>query len=208
MTYRTGSGEDVMSEAKTNKSNDSHTDHPSNGNSAAGAGADAATAVFGDLDALKQRAATLEQERDDFKSLLQRTRADFENYQKRTQRDIAQERRYAHGPLALDLLPIFDNFERALAAAKQAGETGPLVQGVALIQNQVLDILKRHGITRIEAKGQPFDPNLHQAVMQQPSREQPNTVLEVLEQGFMIHDRVLRPARVIVSAPAQTEKTK
>ncbi len=199
-----------MSEAKTNKLNDSHTDQasPSNGNNSAGAGPDAATAVFGDLDALKQRAVTMEQERDDFKSLLQRTRADFENYQKRTQRDITQERRYAHGPLALDLLPIFDNFERALAAARQAGETGPLVQGVALIQNQVLDILKRHGITRIEAKGQPFDPNQHQAVMQQPSREPPNTVLEVLEQGFMIHDRVLRPARVIVSVPAQTEKTK
>jgi len=163
--------------------------------------ADAATAVLEDLDALKQRAATLEQERNDFKSLLQLTRADFENYQKRAQRDIAQERRYAHGPLALDLLPIFDNFERALAAAKQAGESGPLVQGVALIQNQVLDILKRHGITRIEAQGKPFDPNLHQAVMQQPSPQPPNTVLQVLEQGFMIHDRVLRPARVIVSAP-------
>src|SRR5439155_18908393 len=148
------------------------------------------------------------QERNDFRGLLQLTRADFENYQKRAQRDIAQERRYAHEPLALDLLPIFDNFERALAAARQAGESGPLVQGVAIIQNQVLDILKRHGITRIEAKGQPFDPNLHQAVMQQPSREQPNTVLEVLEQGFMIHDRVLRPARVIVSVPAQAEKTK
>ena len=170
--------------------------------------ANAATAVLEDLDALKERAASLEQERDDFRNLLQHTRADFENYQKRAQRDIANERRYAHGPLALDLLPIFDNFERALAAAKQAGETGPLVQGVALIQNQVLDILKRHGITLIEAKGKPFDPNLHQAVMQQPSKEPPHTVLDVLENGFMIHDRVLRPARVIVSAPAPAEKSR
>src|SRR5437879_5244747 len=203
-----------MNEPRSKQSSDSAADQKqsANGNPAAGdkvtAEADAATAVFGDLEALKQRAATLEQERDEFKSLLQRTRADFENYQKRAQRDIAQERRYAHGLLALDLLPIFDNFERALAAAKQAGESGPLVQGVALIQNQVLDILKRHGITRIEAKGEPFDPNLHQAVMQQPSREPPNTVLEVLEQGFMIHDRVLRPARVIVSVPAQAETPK
>ena len=76
------------------------------------------------------------------------------------------------------------------------------------VMEHILNLLKRHGITRIEARGQPFDPNLHQAVMQQPSREPPNTVLEVLEQGFMIHDRVLRPARVIVSVPAQTEKTK
>jgi molecular chaperone GrpE len=165
---------------------------------------EAATAVMDDLEALRERTAVIEQERDEFRSLLQRTRADFENYQKRTQRELAQERRYWHAALALDLLPILDNFERAVAAAKQAGETGPLVQGVAMVQSQVLDALKRHGITRIEAQGQPFDPNLHQAVMQQPSAEQPpNTVLQVLEQGFLIHDRVLRPARVVVSVAPQ-----
>jgi molecular chaperone GrpE len=171
---------------------------------------EAATAVMDDLEALRERTSTLEQERDEFRNLLQRTRADFENYQKRTQRDLAQERRYWHAGLALDILPILDNFERAVAAAKQAGETGPLVQGVAMIQSQVLDVLKRHGITRIEAQGQPFDPNLHQAVMQQPSAEQPpDTVLQVLEQGFMIHDRVLRPARVVVSVAANaSEKQK
>ncbi len=161
---------------------------------------EAATAVMDDLEALRERTSALEQERDEFRSLLQRTRADFENYQKRTQRDLAQERRYWHAGLALDILPILDNFERAVIAAQQAGETGPLVQGVAMIQAQVLDAFKRHGITRIEAQGQPFDPNLHQAVMQQPSADHPpNTVLQVLEQGFMIHDRVLRPARVVVS---------
>jgi molecular chaperone GrpE len=166
-----------------------------------GVPAEPATAVMDDLEALRERTAALEQERDGFLSLLQRTRADFENYQKRAQRDLAQERRYWHAALALELLPILDNFERAVAAAKQAGETGPLVQGVAMIQAQVLDALKRHGIVRIDAHGRPFDPNLHQAVMQQPSAGQPpNTVLQVLEPGFMIHDRVLRPARVIVSA--------
>jgi molecular chaperone GrpE len=178
-------------------------DRAARGENAAGQN-DAATAVMDDLEALRERTAAIEQERDEFRSLLQRTRADFENYQKRTQRDAAQERRYWHSTLALDLLPILDNFERAVAAAKQAGETGPLVQGVAMVQAQVLDVLKRHGITRIEAQGQPFDPNLHQAVMQQPSAEQPpNTVLQVLEQGFMIHDRVLRPARVVVSVAPQ-----
>ncbi len=165
-------------------------------------GGEAATAVLEDLEALRERTAALEQERDEFRALLQRTRADFENYQKRTQRELAQERRYWHGGLALELLPIFDNFERAVAAAKEAGESGPLVQGVAMVQAQVLDVLRRHGITRIEAQGQPFDPNLHQAVLQQPSSQHPpNTVLQVLEHGFMIHDRVLRPARVVVSVP-------
>src|SRR5262249_13542125 len=124
-------------------------------------------------------------------------------YQKRVQRDLAQERRYAHVPLALDLLPVIDNLERATAAAKQAHETGPLVQGVALVLSQFFDLLKRHGITVIDAEGQPFAPNLHDAVMQQPTADRPpGIVLQVLERGFRVHDRVLRPAKVIVSAPA------
>lgn len=169
-----------------------------------GAGGDKdATTVLDDLETLRSRAAAAEQERNQFLDLLQRTRADFENYQKRNQRELAQERRYAHGPLALDLLPVLDNLDRATAAAKQAGETGPLVQGVALVQAQLLEVLRRHGVTPIEALGKPFDPNLHQAVMQQPSANQPaNTVVQVLEQGFMTHDRVLRPARVAVSLPS------
>ena len=161
----------------------------------------AATAVMDDLEALLGRAEQAERDRDELRDLAQRTRADFENYQKRVQRDMAQERRYAHGPLAADLLAALDNLDRATAAAAQAGETGPLVQGVAMVQAQVLDILRRHGITRIEAQGQPFDPHLHQAVMQQPSASvPPGTVLQVLQPGYMIHERVLRPASVAVSA--------
>jgi molecular chaperone GrpE len=168
---------------------------------------DGATTVLEDLESLRAKAT----ERDQFLSMLQRTQADFENYQKRNQREREQERRYWHAPLGSDLLPVLDNLERALAAARQAGETGPLVQGVGLVLAQFLDLLRRHGITPIPAHGQPFDPNLHQAVMQQPSAEFPaNTVCQVLEQGFMIHDRVLRPARVIVSSgkPAGTETDK
>jgi molecular chaperone GrpE len=161
----------------------------------------AASAVMEDLDALRARAEQAERDRDELRDLARQTRADFENYQKRMQRDLATERRYAHSPLAAELLPALDNLDRATAAAKQAGETGPLVQGVGMVQTQILDALRRHGITRIEAQGQPFDPNLHQAVMQQPSDAvPPGTVLQVLEPGYMIHERVLRPARVVVSA--------
>ena len=153
-----------------------------------------------DLETLRARAEAAEQSRDEYLNLAQRTRADFENYQKRVQRDLAQERRYAQAPLALDLLPALDNLERATAAAQQAGETGPLVQGVAMVQAQLLDALRRHGITRIDAQGQPFDHDLHEAVMQQPSKDvPPNTVLQVLEHGYKIHDRLLRAAKVIVS---------
>jgi molecular chaperone GrpE len=156
--------------------------------------------VRGDLEALRARAEAAEQSRDEYLTLAQRTRADFENYQKRVQRDTAQERRYAEAPLALDLLPALDNLERATAAAQQAGEKGPLVQGVAMVQNQLLDVLRRHGVTRIDAQGQPFDHDLHEAVMQQPSKDvPPNTVLQVLEHGYRIHDRLLRAAKVIVS---------
>lgn len=160
---------------------------------------DSAATVLDDLEKLRARA----EERDQFLALLQRTQADFENYQKRNQREREQERRYQHRALAFDLLPAIDNLERALAAAQQSGETGTLVDGVRMVHTQLLDAFKRHGITRIEALGQQFDPNLHQAMMQQPAPDKPaNTVLQVLEHGYMLHDRVLRPARVIVSAAA------
>ncbi|MCS7046247.1 MAG: nucleotide exchange factor GrpE [Gemmataceae bacterium] len=145
---------------------------------------------------LRQLAA----ERDEYLDLAQRLRAEFENYQKRNQKDRELERRYAYTPLLFDLLPVYDNLERTLQAAQQGGDSGALVQGVAMVQNQFLEQLKRHGVTRIEAQGKPFDPNLHQAVMQQEADElEENTVVQVLEHGFMNHDRVLRPAKVIVS---------
>jgi molecular chaperone GrpE len=166
------------------------------GQDSADSNKDAGAAVLEDLEALRTRA----KERDEFLDLLKRTQADFANYQKRNQKEREQERRYLYGPLVLELLPALDNLERATAAAKQAGETGPLVQGVAMVQSQLLDIFRRHGVNPIDAEGKAFDPNLHEAVMQQPSPDKPaNTVLQVLEKGFTINERVLRPAKVIVS---------
>jgi molecular chaperone GrpE len=161
---------------------------------------DASAAPTDDVSVLKARLQAAEQARDQYLKMASQTQADFENYQKRAARDRAEERRYATSPFAGDLLPALDNLDRAIAAAEQAGDNGPLAQGVALVQKQLLDALKRHGISRVEAQGHAFDPNLHQAVMQQPSAEHPPmTVLQVLEQGYQLHDRVLRPARVIVS---------
>lgn len=158
----------------------------------------------GEPEPLMARLQTAEQQRDEYLTLAKQTRAEFENYQKRAQRDLAVERQYAQTPLAGDLLSALDNLDRALDAADKAGDKGPLAQGVALVRNQLLDALRRHGVKPIDAKGKPFDPNQHQAVMQQPSAEvPPQTVLTVLEQGYTIHDRVLRPARVIVSAAPQ-----
>jgi molecular chaperone GrpE len=158
--------------------------------------------VLEDLEALRGQVEQLETERDQFLQLLQRTRADFENYQKRVQRDLELERPYRCKDLAADLLGALDNLERATQAAQQAGDSSALVQGVGMVHAQLLDVLKRHGITTIDALHQPFDPTRHQAMMQQPTSEHPpNTVVQVLQQGFMIHDRVLRPASVVVAAP-------
>ncbi len=144
---------------------------------------------------------TLRADRDKFRDLAQRERAEFENYQKRQQRDRESERKYSNGSIALDLLPVLDNLDRAMLASRQAGETGPLVEGVSMVQTHFLETLKRHGITRIDAHGKAFDPNLHQAIMQKPMEDlDAGTILTVVEQGFMNYDRVLRPAKVIVSS--------
>jgi molecular chaperone GrpE len=149
----------------------------------------------------QERLAASERQLEETVALLKQTQADFENYQKRAARDRESERKYSVVPLARDLLPALDNLQRAMDAAKQVGESGPLVQGVAATQAQVIQILGRHGITPIEAQDQPFDPNLHEAVMQKPSADHPpGTVVQVLQSGFKIHDRVLRPASVVVSA--------
>jgi molecular chaperone GrpE len=163
-------------------------------------GANQDTQPMSEAEVLRGRVEAAEQQRDEYLTLAKQARAEFENYQKRFQRDLAVERQYAQTPLAGDLLGPLDNLDRALDAAEKAGDKGPLAQGVALVRNQLLDALRRHGVKPIEAQGKPFDPNQHQAVMQQPSAEAPpQTVLSVLEQGYTIHDRVLRPARVIVS---------
>jgi molecular chaperone GrpE len=169
--------------------------------------AQAAAAVLDDLETLRNRLAATEQQRDEYLALLQRTRADFENYQKRVQRDLAEDRRYALATFTRELLPVLDNLQRALDAARKQGEQGPLVQGVALVQSQLLDILGRSGVTPINALEQTFDPNLHQVFSQQRRADvTPGTVVEVLEPGYRLHERVLRPAKVVVAAPPTTSE--
>lgn len=146
---------------------------------------------------LQERLAKAEQQRDE----VLRTLAEYENARKRSARDLETERKFAHAKIASDLLPALDSLDRAIEAAKKSGEAGGLMQGVQATQTLLLDVLKRHGVTPIESKpGQPFDPNLHQAVSIVPAPDQPaNSIVQVLQSGFMIHDRVLRPAVVVVS---------
>jgi molecular chaperone GrpE len=157
-----------------------------------------ADAAASEVEALRARLAAVEQDLHNHKLRL----ADFENARKRLLRDSETEKKYATEPLARDILSALDNLDRALAAAKKAGDSGPLATGVAATAAQFLEIFRRHGITRIDCgPGTPFDPSLHEAVMQQPSADfPPGHVVQVLQQGFLLHDRVLRPASVIVSA--------
>jgi molecular chaperone GrpE len=157
-----------------------------------------------DETALRERVAKLEEQNDEFLRHL----AEFQNrnnemlqVMRRKDQELEGRLKYAHEKFALDLVTALDNLDRAVDAAKKVGEKGPLTVGVAATQAQILEVLKRHGITPIEALGQPFDPNKHQAIQTRPAGDghPANTIAQVVQQGFMIHDRVLRPAAVIVA---------
>jgi len=134
-----------------------------------------------------------------------RATAELENFRKRTKREMDDERKYAVTNVLRDLLPVIDNLERALAAGEK-GEQGGLLEGVKLVAQQLMTVLERYHCTKIAALGQPFDPNLHEAILHQPSAEVPaGQVVLVTQEGYRLHDRVLRPAQVIVSSgPATT----
>lgn len=143
---------------------------------------------------------------DEARDRLLRAQAELDNYRKRARRELEEERRYATLPLLGELLPVLDNVGRAIQAAEKNSEAGGLIEGVKLVAQQLEGVLGRHHCTRIEALHQPFDPHLHQAILQQPSADHPpGTVLHVAQEGYQVHDRVLRPSQVIVStAPADS----
>jgi molecular chaperone GrpE len=139
-------------------------------------------------------------QRDDYLEQLRRSQADFLNFQKRSKTQAEADRTYAAAPLANDLLAVLDNFERAIEAArKQEGAEG-IITGLEMVYKQLTDALAKHGVEPIKAFGQPFDPNVHEALMQQPDPDQPEgTVVAELGRGYRLKDRVLRPSRVAVS---------
>ncbi len=136
---------------------------------------------------------------------LLRSQAEMENFRRRMQREMEDARRYESLRLVRDLLPGLDGLQRAVGAAEQTGDTQQLLDGIKMVSQQFRDILKAHNAQPIEAMGKPFDPNEHEALTQVPSADcDPMTVLQVVEMGYKLHDRVVRPARVIVSsAPAE-----
>lgn len=132
---------------------------------------------------------------------LLRAHAELENYRKRTRRDLEEQQKYAHMPLLAELLSVVDNAGRAIEAAEKSADSGSLLEGFRMIARQLETILEKFGCHKIEAQGQPFDPHRHEAISQQPSAEAPaGTIIYVTQEGYLLHDRVIRPSQVIVSS--------
>lgn len=135
-----------------------------------------------------------------FKDLYIRSQADLDNYRKRAVREREDAIRYANLSLLERLLPVLDNFELGLDAARQSGGADGILQGMAMVQKQLQDFLRDSGVESIDAVGAPFDPNFHEALGQEASDEAPEgTVLRQLRRGYKLKDRLLRPSAVMVS---------
>jgi len=153
------------------------------------------------------RAKAAEKKCDEYYDRLLRASAEFDNYKKRTTREMRDVVRYANEKLFKEIINVVDNLERAISSAEQEGnEDDPLLQGVRLTLSEVEKILERHNVEPIKALGEPFDPNFHQAMMQEESEDQPaNTVVSEMQKGYKLHDRLLRPAMVVVSKAKSEE---
>src|SRR5690625_2707054 len=151
------------------------------------------------LEMLKEEIERIKKERDETADRLLRAQAEFENFKKRTQREKIAERTYKSQDLVNELLPALDNFERALTV-ESTEETKSIIEGITMVYNQVKDALQSENVEVIETVGKEFDPNLHHAVMQVEDPEQEsNVIVEELQKGYILKDRVIRPAMVKVN---------
>ena len=155
------------------------------------------------IEKLEKKINELTSEKQDLFEQLQRVSADYANFQKRAPKQIADSVAYEKKAVLRSFLPSIDNFEHALSHASTAkGEEAldNLIKGIQMVFDHMLDALKTHGVKRIDALGEPFDPNLHEAMMRRSEPEKADdTVLEVYQAGYMIGEQVLRPSKVIVN---------
>jgi len=143
----------------------------------------------------------LQADLDRFRDLALRSQADFENYKKRAAREKEDAMKYANKSLLERLIPIVDNFELGLSAARAEAEESPIYSGMSLVLKQLNDFLTENGLQPIEAEGQTFDPNLHEAIANEPSEEVPEgKVIRQTRRGYRLRDRLLRPSTVVVSS--------
>jgi molecular chaperone GrpE len=155
---------------------------------------------------LEEQVAALEAERDAHLNDLKRVAADFENYRKRVARDQESLVARAHERLVKELLPVLDGLQHALDAATRdsGGDSHQLEEGVRLVHRELESALRREGVAEIETNGR-FDPHVHEALLSQPSEQDEGSILEVVQKGYRLGDRVVRPARVVVAAARQED---
>ncbi len=181
-------------------SQDEHKDEPlAPSSEPAAAGTAAAVEPYFELDDLRRQLQEKTEEASKNYDLFLRERAEAENFKKRMLREKTEALRFASEPLVRDLLPVVDNLERALEHANGGGQS--VIEGVRLVLKSLVDLLERYGVTRVDAVGEQFDPARHQAMAQIESAEHaPNQVVQQHHRGYLLHDRLLRPALVTVAA--------
>jgi molecular chaperone GrpE len=164
-------------------------------------GMPAAEPLEDQINGLTERLAQLETENADLRDRHLRAVADLDNFKKRVRREQAENARYGAEPLVRELLGVLDNLERALSHTGDGGQDEKVAEGVALVLKAFQDVLRQHGVTPVEANpGNAFDPARHEAVDRRETDGDPNRIVEVWQRGYQLHDRLLRPARVVVSA--------
>lgn len=137
-----------------------------------------------------------------FKDQWMRSAADFDNFRKRSRKELEDTRKAGKEDLLKDLLPVFDNLERAITSADRATEVKPVAEGLKLVLRQFLDTLGRSGITKVSTTGHPFDPSMHEAIQQVETDEvAPGTVMAEVQPGYLQGDRLVRAAMVVVAKP-------
>jgi len=154
-------------------------------------------------DASREELDKLRQERDSLYERLARVTADFQNSRRRLEGEAEQRAQYANSSLIKSLLPVIDNWERALAVDPSKTDAASILKGLEVVHDQMMSVLKGQKVEAIAPEpGTPFDPNQHEALMQQPSdKYREPTVTQLLQKGYTLHDRTLRPAQVAVSRP-------
>ena len=155
---------------------------------------------------LKKKLEEKEKEIKEVHDRLLRLAADFENYKKRAARDKEDWTKFANEDLIKAILPFVDNLERAVNHAQKVADTGVLIEGVRLTIQQILQTLNKFGLSSFQSVGKPFDPTVHEAMLVvETNKHEPNQVVEEFQKGYLLNDRLLRPATVSVSKPPETE---
>jgi molecular chaperone GrpE len=139
-----------------------------------------------------------------YKDLLQRKAAEFDNFKRRTENEMASIIKYAHEDVVEDLLPVLDDFERSLKHSRESKDYDALQKGIELIYQKMMKVMEKRGLKSFETVGKEFDVNLHDALMQMPNEDVPHqTILEEVQKGYMLNDKVIRHAKVVVSSSAE-----